>query len=215
VQHHGVVNSEILDLAFIAFWNQTLHIILSLNSCLPVRLLVKNNPSNCPDLFWIHCRPGVDRGLCIELDCGNLCLVPVPSYGWRSNLSFDSKCSSCFYWKFGTIQSQISWSMRDELWTFKFWFFYLKTHNSYKNRHWLSTEFVLETIKPFKKSVGHFIIFFRNWQKLHVFHTFSVFSPKMVNNIHLSITSKTLAPGKWFPSYMASNKGYLKTGIFP
>jgi hypothetical protein len=30
VQHHGVVNSEILDLAFIAFWNQTLY--LSLNS---------------------------------------------------------------------------------------------------------------------------------------------------------------------------------------
>jgi hypothetical protein len=25
VQHRGVVNSEILDLAFIAFWNQTLH----------------------------------------------------------------------------------------------------------------------------------------------------------------------------------------------
>jgi hypothetical protein len=26
VQHHGVVNSEILDLAFIAFWNQALHL---------------------------------------------------------------------------------------------------------------------------------------------------------------------------------------------
>jgi hypothetical protein len=26
VQHHGVVNSQILDLAFIAFWNQTLQI---------------------------------------------------------------------------------------------------------------------------------------------------------------------------------------------
>jgi hypothetical protein len=25
VQHHGVVNSEILDLVFIAFWSQTLH----------------------------------------------------------------------------------------------------------------------------------------------------------------------------------------------
>jgi hypothetical protein len=26
VQHHGVVNSEILDLAFIAIWNQILQI---------------------------------------------------------------------------------------------------------------------------------------------------------------------------------------------
>jgi hypothetical protein len=25
LQHHGVINSEYLDLAFIAFWNQTLH----------------------------------------------------------------------------------------------------------------------------------------------------------------------------------------------
>jgi hypothetical protein len=29
VLHHGVVNSEILDLAFIAFWNQTLFFNLS------------------------------------------------------------------------------------------------------------------------------------------------------------------------------------------
>jgi hypothetical protein len=31
VQHHGVVNSEILDLAFIAFWNQTPGGILNAN----------------------------------------------------------------------------------------------------------------------------------------------------------------------------------------
>jgi hypothetical protein len=27
VQHHGVVNAEILDLVFIAFWNQTLQML--------------------------------------------------------------------------------------------------------------------------------------------------------------------------------------------
>jgi hypothetical protein len=27
VQHRRVINSETLDLAFIAFWNQTLHIL--------------------------------------------------------------------------------------------------------------------------------------------------------------------------------------------
>jgi hypothetical protein len=42
VQHHGVVNSETLDLAFImliAFWNQTPHILTHMKSkqedCLP------------------------------------------------------------------------------------------------------------------------------------------------------------------------------------
>jgi hypothetical protein len=32
VQHHEVVNSEILDLAFIAFWNQTLQLLCMLGS---------------------------------------------------------------------------------------------------------------------------------------------------------------------------------------
>jgi hypothetical protein len=76
------------------------------------------------------------------ITAGNPCLVPIPSHRWCSNLSFETKCSWCFYWKFGTLWS----TMRDELSNLDF---LPKTHNSYKNRHWLSAEFVLETIKPF------------------------------------------------------------------
>jgi hypothetical protein len=49
VQHHGVVNSEILDLAFIAFWNQTLQIHVQSNS---EDVYMKKIPTFVP--FFLH-----------------------------------------------------------------------------------------------------------------------------------------------------------------
>jgi hypothetical protein len=45
VQHHGVVNSEMLDLAFIAFWNQTLH-LFKITNLFPIGIVLGSKPAD-------------------------------------------------------------------------------------------------------------------------------------------------------------------------